>query len=236
MYEVNNKDFEQSNRVTLSGEIVGQPIYSHEVFGEAFYETAIKVKRLSDAFDILPLTVSERLTCAFELYEGRKVSLVGQLRSYNKMIEGKSKLLLNVFVRELYDFDDNLNPNGIDLDGFLCKPPIFRTTPFNREICDLLLAVNRAYNKSDYIPAIAWGRNARFVKYMSVGQEVCVSGRLQSREYQKRLSDTEVVTRTAYEVSISKIMLKSTAKQAGANVLQGDSAVDTSTVGFGNGI
>ena len=199
---------DDANQVYLSGEIVEQPVFSHEVFGEAFYEAKLKVPRLSQVYDLLPITVSERLTCNQKLFVGQKISLKGQLRSFNKQVNEKSKLLLSVFVRELLDYDEQQNPNNIQLNGFLCKTPVFRTTPFNREICDLLLAVNRAYNKSDYIPAIAWGRNARFVKFLPIGQEVVLSGRLQSREYQKKLSNNEIEVKTAYEVSIVKIMLK----------------------------
>jgi len=199
---------DDANQVYLSGEIVSQPIFSHEVFGEAFYEAKLKVPRLSQVYDILPITDSERLTCNQKLFVGQKISLKGQLRSFNKQVNEKSKLLLSVFVRELLEYDLQQNPNSIQLNGFLCKTPIFRTTPFNREICDLLLAVNRAYNKSDYIPAIAWGRNARFVKFLPIGQEVVLSGRLQSREYQKKINDNEIEIKTAYEVSIVKIMLK----------------------------
>ena len=205
---VSKQEKEDTNQVYLSGEIVSQPTFSHEVFGEAFYEAKIKVARLSQAYDVIPITVSERLTGNEKLELGQFVTLKGQLRSFNKQIDNKSKLLLSVFVRELLPFDATGNPNNVQLDGFLCKQPVFRTTPFNREICDLLLAVNRAYNKSDYIPAIAWGRNARFVKFLPIGQEVLLVGRLQSREYQKRISDTEVEIKTAYEVSIVKIMLK----------------------------
>lgn len=207
MYSI-NQEKEETNQVYLSGDIIARPEFSHEVFGEAFYETKIKVPRLSQAYDILPVTISERLMCDGNLSVGEKISIKGQLRSFNKQIDNKSKLLLSVFARELCDFDSAQNPNSIFLDGFLCKTPVFRTTPFNREICDLLLAVNRAYNKSDYIPAIAWGRNARFVKFLPIGQEVIISGRLQSREYQKRTNDTDIEIKTAYEVSIVKIMLK----------------------------
>ncbi|MBO5851276.1 MAG: single-stranded DNA-binding protein, partial [Clostridia bacterium] len=129
-----------------------------------------------------------------------------QFRSYNKQVDGKSKLMLTVFVKEVVDDDVYKNPNNIVLSGYICKPPIYRTTPFNREIADVLVAVNRAYNKSDYIPCIALGRNARFVKNLSVGEKIAISGRIQSREYQKKLSETEVVTLTAYEVSVSKLM------------------------------
>jgi single-stranded DNA-binding protein len=108
-------------------------------------------------------------------------------------------------VRELLDELPNRNPNSILLSGYICKPPVYRTTPFNREIADVLIAVNRAYNKSDYIPCIAWGRNARFVKNLGVGDRIAVSGRIQSREYQKKLSETDIKTMTAYEVSVSKL-------------------------------
>ena len=197
---------EETNSVSLSGEIVTEPTFSHEVFGESFFDVKLKVPRLSQTFDLLPLTVSERLTCNFPLFVGQQISLRGQLRSFNKQVDNKSRLLLSVFVRELLPYDPALSPNDVQLDGFLCKQPVFRTTPFNREICDLLLAVNRAYGKSDYIPAIAWGRNARFVKLLPVGQEVKIIGRLQSREYQKKISEVETETKTAYEVSIGKIM------------------------------
>ncbi len=197
---------EETNSVSLSGEIVTEPTFSHEVFGESFFDVKLKVPRLSQTFDLLPLTVSERLTCNFPLFVGQQISLRGQLRSFNKQVDNKSRLLLSVFVRELLPYDPALSPNDVQLDGFLCKQPVFRTTPFNREICDLLLAVNRAYGKSDYIPAIAWGRNARFVMFLPVGQDVKIIGRLQSREYQKKISEVETETKTAYEVSIGKIM------------------------------
>ncbi len=194
-----------TNKVFLSGEIVSTPVFSHEMFGEDFFETEIAVKRLSEQVDVIPLTVSERLITEKNLKQGDKISLAGQFRSYNKMAEGKSKLMLTVFVRDILDYDEQANPNSIELIGFICKPTVYRTTPFNREICDMLVAVNRAYNKSDYIPCIAWGRNARFVKYLSVGEQVAVFGRIQSREYQKKISEDEIVTKTAFEVSVSRI-------------------------------
>lgn len=194
-----------TNKVFLSGEIVSTPVFSHEMFGEEFFETEIAVKRLSEQVDVIPLTVSERLITEKNLKQGDKISLAGQFRSYNKMAEGKSKLMLTVFVRDILDYDEQANPNSIELIGFICKPTVYRTTPFNREICDMLVAVNRAYNKSDYIPCIAWGRNARFVKYLSVGEQVAVFGRIQSREYQKKISADEIVTKTAFEVSVSRI-------------------------------
>ncbi len=195
----------QSNKVFLRGEVVSEKRFSHEVYGEGFYETDLAVKRLSGQVDVLPVTVSERLMESGNFDVGKTVSILGQFRSYNKMVDGKSKLLLTVFVREVVDFEDMKNPNSIVLSGYICKEPTYRTTPFNREIADLLIAVNRAYNKSDYLPCIAWGRNARFVKNLPVGEKVCISGRIQSREYQKKVSENEVKTLTAYEISICKL-------------------------------
>ena len=195
----------QNNKVFLKGQIVTEARYSHEVYGEGFYEMDVLVKRLSGQGDVLPVTISERLIESNRLTVGSEISAVGQFRSYNKLVEGKSKLMLTVFVRDLVDGAGAKNPNAIVLSGYICKPPVYRTTPFSREIADILIAVNRAYNKSDYIPCIAWGRNARFVKNLSVGDKVAISGRIQSREYQKKLSETETKTMTAYEVSVSKL-------------------------------
>ncbi|MBR2377611.1 MAG: single-stranded DNA-binding protein [Clostridia bacterium] len=195
----------QNNKVYVNGEIITEARFSHEIYGEGFYEMDILVKRLSGQVDVLPVTISERLIESSNLKIGSTLSAIGQFRSYNKQIEGKSKLMLTVFIREIVDSEYYKNPNVIVLSGYICKPPIYRTTPFNREIADILIAVNRAYNKSDYIPCIAWGRNARFVKNLEVGDKVAISGRIQSREYQKKLSETEVKTLTAYEVSISKL-------------------------------
>ena len=196
---------EKNNKVFLSGEIVSEATFSHEVYGEGFYEFFVRVMRLSGQADILPVTLSERLIQDGTLCKGKTICALGQFRSYNKIEGGKSRLMLTVFVRELLDDVPNKNPNSILLSGYICKPPVYRTTPFNREIADVLIAVNRAYNKSDYIPCIAWGRNARFVKNLGVGDRIAVSGRIQSREYQKKLSETEIKTMTAYEVSVSKL-------------------------------
>ena len=196
---------EKNNKVFISGEIISDAEFSHEVYGEGFYEMSVLVKRLSGQGDILPVTVSERLIADKDLKIGVTINAFGQFRSYNKLVDGKSKLMLTVFVRELLDTPVVKNPNSIVLSGYICKPPVYRTTPFNREIADVLIAVNRSYNKSDYIPCIAWGRNARFAKNLAVGEKIAISGRIQSREYQKRISDEEVKILTAYEVSISKL-------------------------------
>ncbi len=196
---------EKNNRVCIMGEIVSDAVFSHEVYGEGFYEFFVRVMRLSGQADILPVTLSERLIQDGMLTKGKSICALGQFRSYNKLENGKSRLMLTVFVRELLSVPPDKNPNSILLSGYICKTPIYRTTPFNREIADILVAVNRAYNKSDYIPCIAWGRNARFVKNLNVGDKIAISGRIQSREYQKKLSETEIRTMTAYEVSVSKL-------------------------------
>ena len=201
---MNNTQFENNNQVILKGKIKQLPKYSHTVMGEGFFEMFIEVKRLSDEVDTLPVTISERLITNFNL--GDEIGIVGQFRSYNKIDDGRSKLMLTIFVKELVEPSDISEINQIYLVGYICKEPIYRTTPFGREICDMLLAVNRSYNKSDYLPCIAWGRNARFVKDFSVGDTVSVSGRIQSREYQKKIGE-EVVIKVAYEISLNKIEL-----------------------------
>ena len=193
-----------NNKVFLSGIVEEEPVFSHESFGEAFYEVILSVPRLSTHFDLVPVTVSEKLI-GDNFKKGKKVALKGQFRSYNKLEDGKSKLMLTVFVRELIDYNTTMNPNIIELVGYVCKTPTYRTTPFKREICDVLVAVNRSYNKSDYLPCIAWGRNARFVKDLEVGKKVAIVGRIQSREYQKKTDDGQVLNKIAYEISINKI-------------------------------
>ncbi len=193
-----------NNRVFLFGEIASEPKFSHESFGEAFYEIDLKVKRLSEQFDTIPITISDKLLTK-EMQVGTKLAIKGQFRSYNKIEDEKSKLMLTVFVREIIEYNETMNPNIIEISGFVCKEPTYRTTPFKREICDVLIAVNRAYNKSDYLPCIAWGRNARYVKNLEIGKKVNLVGRIQSREYQKKTETGEILTKTAYEVSINKI-------------------------------
>lgn len=195
-----------NNKLQLIGEVVKEPVYTHEVFGEGFYETALSVPRLSQQRDIIPITVSDRLLMRYSVKVGDKLNVVGQFRSYNKVDGAKSRLLLTAFVRDILEEDESANPNSIEITGFICKPPVYRTTPFKREICDVLIAVNRAYNKSDYIPCIMWGRNARFVQNMQVGEKLTVTGRVQSRTYVKNLSPDEAEERVAYEVSVSKII------------------------------
>lgn len=195
-----------NNRVNLLGVVCEDPIYSHSLYGEVFYTFMLCVSRLSGAEDILPVMASERIIDETRLLCGACVALEGQLRSYNKHIDGANRLVITVFARSLCIEPENADPlNDIVLDGYICKPVIYRTTPFSREIADVLIAVNRSYNKSDYLPCIAWGRNARFAGQLGVGTRIMVTGRIQSRTYQKKLSDDEQVCRTAYEVSASAI-------------------------------
>lgn len=195
-----------NNRIWLEGKVVAKLRFSHEMFGEGFYNFDMEVMRLSDSKDILSVTISERIMLGIDFSIGTEIMLEGQLRSYNKIVDGRNKLILTVFARNvMICTEKSKNPNEIYLDGYICKPPLYRTTPFGREIADVLLAVNRAYNKSDYIPTIAWGRNSRFCKNLQVGDNIRVWGRLQSREYQKKISETEKITKVAYEVSVSKM-------------------------------
>ncbi|MCL2753227.1 MAG: single-stranded DNA-binding protein [Defluviitaleaceae bacterium] len=197
------------NKIFLSGEIASEYAFSHDVFGEGFYNFDILVPRLSDAHDLLPVTISERIIEGNRFTSGENIDIIGQIRSYNNYIEAenRNRLVLTVFAKD-YNFagdGSNINPNDVFLDGYICKPPIYRTTPFGREICDLLLAVNRSYNKSDYIPCITWGRNARFGAKLAVGDNIKIWGRMQSRIYQKKQEDGSVIDKTAYEVSVSRI-------------------------------
>ena len=195
-----------NNKIFLEGKVISELEFSHEMYGEGFYSFNLEVMRLSDSVDHLNITVSERLLNDVEISIGKEVIVEGQLRSYNKFIDGSNKLILTVFARNIQPcIEKSKNPNEIYLDGYICKEPVYRTTPFGREIADLLLAINRAYNNSDYIPTIAWGRNSRFCKSLNVGDHIKVWGRLQSREYQKKISETEVVKKVAYEVSISRM-------------------------------
>lgn len=202
----------ENNQVMVMGEIVSSFTFSHEIFGEGFYMIDIRVARLSDSIDIIPVMVSERLIDVSEDYKGCMVVVNGQFRSYNRHEERKNKLVLSVFAREIEFVDEigeNAKTNQIFLDGYICKEPIYRKTPLGREIADLLLAVNRPYGKSDYIPCICWGRNARFASNFEVGERCLVWGRIQSREYVKKISEEDMEKRIAYEVSVSKLEIPS---------------------------
>ncbi len=200
----------ENNQVTVMGEIVSDFCFSHEIFGEGFYLVDMAVKRLSESYDVIPLMVSERLIDVNADYKGMYVCVNGQFRSYNRHEERKNRLVLSVFAREIdfiEELEESAKTNQIYLDGYICKEPIYRKTPLGREIADVLLAVNRPYGKSDYIPCICWGRNARYANNFKVGERCAVWGRIQSREYMKKLSESEVEKRVAFEVSVSKLEL-----------------------------
>ena len=199
-----------NNRTYILGKVVKKPTFSHEICGEGFYLFYIEVLRKSGSTDTLPVIVSERLISINRLDVDRTVVINGQIRSYNQHIDGThSHLILSIFAREIDILEDVEIPldtnNSIEIVGHLCKAPTYRTTPQGREVCDIMMAVNRAYGKSDYIPCIVWGRNARFAGRLEAGEHIQIQGRFQSREYAKKISDNEVETRTAYEVSVSKI-------------------------------
>lgn len=205
-----NTNYSENNHLILVGKVVSDKKYSHEIYGEKFYVFNLEVVRLSSTVDIIPITVSERLLTDLDLEIGKKVKVEGQFRSYNNYENERNRLILTVFAKEIKEISDQDAEaeevtNEVVLVGYICKKPIYRQTPFGREIADVLLAVNRAYNKSDYIPSIAWGRNARFCQNMEVGTEVKITGRVQSRNYEKKLEDGTVQTRVAYEVSIASM-------------------------------
>jgi len=202
------QDMILNNKVEIVGTISSDFEFSHSVYGEKFYMFSVEVIRLSHNTDTIPVTISERVLLGRNFQKRDKVCIAGQYRSYNNYTEVGNKLILTVFVKDIIHYSEEYadrHPNAVYLHGFICKPPIFRTTPFGREITDVLLAINRTYNKSDYIPCIAWGRNARFASALEVGERLTVYGRIQSREYQKRIDENESIKKTAYEVSISKL-------------------------------
>ena len=200
-----------NNNIVIIGKICSELSFSHQIYGEGFYSFGLEAARLSDVSDTLPVTISDRIIDKESLLIGTPIKIEGQIRSYNNYIESerKNRLILTVFARdvEIGLDEDKLkqNPNEVCLNGYICKPPVYRTTPFGREIADVLIAVNRSYNKSDYIPCIAWGRNARFVSKLVIGENIRVWGRMQSRIYVKKNNEGEAAEKTAYEVSISKI-------------------------------
>ena len=200
----------ENNQVTVMGEVISDFSFSHEIFGEGFYMVDISVKRLSESYDIIPVMVSERLLDVTADYKGMYICINGQFRSYNRHEEHKNRLVLSVFAREvdfIEEMEESSKTNQIYLDGYICKEPIYRKTPLGREIADVLLAVNRPYGKSDYIPCICWGRNARYASQFKVGERCAVWGRIQSREYMKKLDEEHIERRVAFEVSVSKLEL-----------------------------
>lgn len=196
----------EGNRAELTGEIVSELEFSHKTYGESFYLLTLRVVRKSGSEDFVPLMVSERVIWSMDVQPGSMVTLNGQIRTYNQMTDGKNKLVIVVFVKEMCWADEDAEmSNTIVLEGYICKPTVRRTSPLGREICDIMLAVNRMYNKSDYIPCIAWGRNAVYGGELQVGDKLLIEGRIQSRQYRKYDDDGNPEMRTAYEVSIMRM-------------------------------
>jgi len=209
-----NTNYSENNQLVLVGKVTSDKRISHEIYGEKFYIFDLSVPRLSGNADLIPITISERLLLEEDLSVGKNIIIEGQFRSYNSYENEKNKLVLTVFAKEIKfaeNQEEDFKPtkentsNEVILDGFICKKPIYRKTPFGREIADILLAVNRAYNKSDYIPCIAWGRNARFCENIPVGTEVRIIGRVQSRQYEKKYEDGTSEIKIAYEVSVASL-------------------------------
>ncbi|MGN1310634.1 MAG: single-stranded DNA-binding protein [Clostridia bacterium] len=207
-------NYSENNYLVLVGKITSEKVFSHEIYGESFYIFNLEIPRLSGTADCIPITISERLISNFDLSIGKEVTIEGQFRSYNTYENQRSRLVLTVFAKDIREYHEEEHEDGgekisneVVLTGYICKKPIYRKTPFGREISDILLAVNRAYNKSDYIPCIAWGRNARFCENMEIGTEVKVVGRVQSRMYEKKHEDGTIEPRVAYEVSVGSLEL-----------------------------
>jgi len=194
-----------NNKAEVIGEVFSDFHFSHEVYSEKFYYFSIKIPRLSEIADYIIVTISENLLYAVNLKIGDIVMVSGQFRSYNNYTSYGNKLILTLFAKSISKTDKINYVNNIELNGFICKKPIYRTTPFGREITDILLAVNRTHNKSDYIPCISWGRNAKFAEKLNVGDNVFITGRIQSREYVKKADNDENITKIAYEISVNKI-------------------------------
>ena len=208
-----NTNYSENNYIILVGKITSEKVFSHEVYGESFYIFNLEIPRLSGTADLIPVTISERLISNFDLTIGKEVAIEGQFSSYNTYENQRSRLVLTVFAKDIKEYQEDDEEgrervsNEVVLTGYVCKKPIYRKTPFGREISDVLLAVNRAYNKSDYIPCIAWGRNARFCENMEIGTEVRITGRVQSRMYEKKHEDGTIEPRVAYEVSVGSLEL-----------------------------
>lgn len=196
----------ETNRAFIAGDVKTPLKFSHKTYGEAFYTFTLGIERRSGYVDEINVMISERLIYDRPISEDDFVEIIGQVRTYNENSEGRNKLKIVVFAREI-----EVNPqtecyeNQICLEGFLCKPPVKRTSPLGRDICDLMIAVNRMYNKSDYIPCIAWGRNAGYAEKLWIGTRIYLEGRVQSREYKKKLEDGSSEIRRAFEVSVLKL-------------------------------
>lgn len=193
----------ENNYVRLVGVMAGRPEYSHSSRGQDFYTFPLEVLRLSGNCDTINIIVRPEMLEGLEIAERGKLCVCGQLRTFNNRRGEGAKLVITVFARELQLCDDD-DSNLVELIGTLCKAPNLRCTPMGRDICDLMLAVNRHYGRSDYLPCICWGVRAREAAAWTVGTRVRLTGRIQSRRYIK-LSEAGSVEKTAYEVSVTEI-------------------------------
>ncbi len=203
-------DIMSNNEAVAIGKVAELPEFSHRHFDEDFYVFELEIPRLSENYDTIKVMISDKLISAQEICIGDIFEVHGQFRSYNNYSGSGNKLMLVLFSKEIFQRNEDAltsedKPNSLYLSGYICKEPVYRTTPFGREITDLLVAVNRAYGKSDYIPCIAWGRNAKYASKLSVGDHIEIWGRMQSREYHKKLENDDVVVKKAYEISVSRL-------------------------------
>lgn len=210
--QMNLLNTNEDTNTTLEGIIKEEGTYSHEIHGEKFYTLKLGILRLSGYEDVIPITFSERLIQKDTLKEGKKILIRGQIRTYNKYKNGKNQLIITIFAREIEELEEFITENEsivneVTLTGYICKNPIYRKTPLGREITDLLVAVNRNYDKSDYVPSVVWGRNARYCKDLEIGSKINLVGRIQSRIYEKQDANGNVEKRAAYELSISSLQL-----------------------------
>ena len=194
-------NLEINNNVQLIGTVNKKPIFNHCIFGENIYKTSLIINRESGIYDEIPICISERLIDISLIVPGIRIKIDGRYSSYNLKEDDKSSLVLYVFTNNIEIVDDNFEDfNCINIYGSICKHPTFRKTPLGREISDVMIAVNRSYGKSDYIPCICWNRNARYVSRLNIGSQIHIVGRIQSREYNKTNEN-----RVAYEVSVNQI-------------------------------
>lgn len=212
VYESKEMNVYNKNVLTVIGKIINNPTLSHETHGEKIYTFQIEIPRLNkDVKDILNVEVSDRAVDINSIHENDTVKINGQFRSFNRYNKEKGKVSLELFIfaKDIVKIENDEeinNINKIELHGNLCKVPVFRHTPSGREISDLLVAVQRQYNRSDYIPCIAWSRNARYAtKNLTVGTPVVIEGRVQSRNYIKHLDNGEEEKHTVYEVSCMRL-------------------------------
>lgn len=188
-----------TNYITIRGSLLELPVFSHENHGRRFYRFTLEVARLSGTLDLLPVIAEEQLISALDPCGGEMLTVTGQIRSHNRRTETSRQLLIFIFATGIVA-EDGESINDVILEGLLCREPTYRRTPLGREICDVMLAVPRAFRRADYLPCILWGRTAQEIARCHTRDRIRICGRLQSRVYTK-LTESGSVERTAYEVS-----------------------------------